>query len=628
MTINHPVRLGEFASLTWNPSRKLNLGKVSVPLTGQLAEDGTTVEVTVGEINAEEVQRLSNVAEEVFTTAQLESTVDADEDEEEEFDPGENFAVWTGVLGMEGVSTGDGRLIETGALNWQTPQDFRSVKEDVGGHDGAVVVGTTLFMDRGENGEIFGTGTFDLGSDEGMESRRQVEAGISTGVSFDLDDMTFEVRVAEELIEKAQAQMDEGGQVELQKSEDGKIVVMQMSPDDEMHVITSARVRASTRVSIPAFAETGIKLVEDDEDSVDGEEAMANLDPEVEGEGVSEEELSADLGEFKNWVSQTGGLPKYIRRIADQLMAKGMGESRAIASAVNTAKRWARGGTVRANGGPRVTAKTVAKAAAAVASWYSKRARANAMSGETESMTAAGGPVRPPREWFSDPKLTGPSPLRVMEDGRVFGHVATWDSCHIGYAQECTAPPESRTGYAFFLSGGLLTDDGSEVSVGHLTLGTGHADEKMKLHAAAAHYDNTGTVMADVSAGEDAHGIWVAGGMRSDLTEAQVRAFRSAPLSGDWRMDQRTGNLEMVAALSVNVPGFPIPRPKALVSSGQVQSLVASGIVEEEETPDPSQLTVEEVAVLRSIVVETQERERIKKAAALADRVKRITEGK
>lgn len=628
MTINHPVRLGEFASLTLDVGRKLNLGKVSVPLTGQLAEDGTTVEISVGEVPANEIQRLSNVAEEVFSEEQIEATLQ--EDAEDDYEPGDDIAVWTGVIGMEGVATGDGRLIEIGALNWQTPQDFRSVKEDVGGHDGAVVVGTTLYMDRDENGEIFATGTFDLGSEEGAESARQVKNGISTGVSMDLDDMTFEVRVAEELIEKTQAAMDGEGQVELQKSEDGKVIVTQMNPDDEMHVITSARVRASTRVSIPAFAETGIKVIEDDEDSLDEEAALEELDPEVEGEGVpeDEEELAAQLGEFKNWVSQTGGLPKYIRSIANQLMAKGMAESRAIASAVNTAKRWARGGTVRANGGPRVSVKTVAKAAAAVSSWYAKRARANAMAGDTESLTAAGGPNRPPREWFSDPKLTGPTPLRVQEDGRVFGHLATWDSCHIAHPDNCTAPPESRTSYSYFLTGGLITDDGSEVSVGHLTLGTGHADEKMKLHAAAAHYDNTGTVMADVSAGEDAYGIWVAGGMRSSLTEEQVRAFRAAPLSGDWRYDQRSGNLELVAALSVNVPGFPIPRPKALVSSGQVQSLVASGIVEEEETPDPSQLTAEEVAVLRSIVVETQERERIKKAAALADRVKRITEGK
>jgi hypothetical protein len=80
-----------------------------------------------------------------------------------------------------------------------------------------------------------------------------------------------------------------------------------------------------------------------------------------------------------------------------------------------------------------------------------------------------------------------------------------------------------------------------------------------------------------VAVGEDAHGIWVAGALRPDVTADKVRALRASPLSGDWR---RIGNnLELVAALAVNTPGFPIPRPSGLVASGHVQSLVASGMV-------------------------------------------------
>lgn len=69
----------------------------------------------------------------------------------------------------------------------------------------------------------------------------------------------------------------------------------------------------------------------------------------------------------KNWVEKTGGLPEYINRIAKDLMDKGMTESHAIATAVNTVKRWARGGG-------KVTPKTRAKAAAALAEWESKKA--------------------------------------------------------------------------------------------------------------------------------------------------------------------------------------------------------------------------------------------------------------
>lgn len=72
-----------------------------------------------------------------------------------------------------------------------------------------------------------------------------------------------------------------------------------------------------------------------------------------------------------NWVSKTGGLPEYINRIAKDLMDKGMSESHAIATAVNTVKKWARG-----EGG--VKPDTRAKAAAALADWERKKVQAHA----------------------------------------------------------------------------------------------------------------------------------------------------------------------------------------------------------------------------------------------------------
>jgi hypothetical protein len=117
------------------------------------------------------------------------------------------------------------------------------------------------------------------------------------------------------------------------------------------------------------------------------------------------------------------------------------------------------------------------------------------------------------------------------------------------------------------------------VRTGKITMGTKHASTKPGISAAMAiaHYENTGNVVADVRAGEDKHGIWVAGALRSTVSPVQVRELRAAPLSGDWR--RMGGGLEMVAALSVNVPGFPVPRPHGLVASGEVQSMVAAGMV-------------------------------------------------
>ncbi|SHL52880.1 hypothetical protein SAMN05443637_1354 [Pseudonocardia thermophila] len=195
-------------------------------------------------------------------------------------------------------------------------------------------------------------------------------------------------------------------------------------------------------------------------------------------------------------------------------------------------------------------------------------------SGDLDSVVAAAAP-RPPAWWFTDPKLDGPTPLQVTEDGRVYGHLATWGQCHVSFPNQCVTPPRSSSGYAYFRVGAVLCDDGTEVAVGHITLDTGHAAPELGRHAAAAHYDNTGTVVADVAAGEDEYGIWVAGALRPHVDELTRAKLRASALSGDWR---RVGDgLELVAALAVNTPGFPIPR--ARVAAGAPLSLVAAGVV-------------------------------------------------
>lgn len=83
---------------------------------------------------------------------------------------------------------------------------------------------------------------------------------------------------------------------------------------------------------------------------------------------------------INNWVERTGGLPDYIKRIAEEIKGSNptWDDGRCIAAAVNTVKRWAVGGTVREHGGPRVKPDTQAKAAAAVAQWEAKKAASRA----------------------------------------------------------------------------------------------------------------------------------------------------------------------------------------------------------------------------------------------------------
>ena len=170
--------------------------------------------------------------------------------------------------------------------------------------------------------------------------------------------------------------------------------------------------------------------------------------------------------------------------------------------------------------------------------------------------------------------LSEPTALTV-QDGLVYGHLALWGSCHVGMGDRCVTPPATATDYAHFHTSTFTTAEGP-IAVGRLTVGCGHAGPRAKAAAAAEHYDNTGTCWAFVRAYEDEHGIAVAGVVNPHADEATVDAGAAAPLSGDWR--NIGGNLELVAALSVNTPGFPVPRSFSN-EAGANMSLVAAGAV-------------------------------------------------
>lgn len=221
------------------------------------------------------------------------------------------------------------------------------------------------------------------------------------------------------------------------------------------------------------------------------------------------------------------------------------------------------------------------------------------------TLVAGGYPVAPPAEWFQNPGFTGETAIQIDDDGRIYGHAAPWGTFHIGFAGQRIEAPRTAADYAYFRTGLIRTADGTDVAIGPITMDTGHAENGLGANSALAHYDNTGTVVADVVVGEDDYGIWVSGALRPGVSDEQVRALRAAPLSGDWR--EIRGNLELVALLAVNTPGFVVPRMSALVASGGVRSLVASGsfgVAEPDESP--IQLTREEKLELRKLVAERQ----------------------
>lgn len=223
------------------------------------------------------------------------------------------------------------------------------------------------------------------------------------------------------------------------------------------------------------------------------------------------------------------------------------------------------------------------------APWSDEPGRQMAM---TEfAVTEHGFPVAPPKEWFTDPNLPGKTPLTVTAEGRVFGHLAAWNECHrdVG-ARECVLAPKSRKGYAPFHLGQVETAEGEVMSVGKIVMDTRHASINLGYAAAAIHYDHTGDEVAVVRAGEDQYGIWVAGSVVPEADTRKVAKLRRSPLSGDWRAVD--GNLELTAALAVNVPAFPV----YAMEDDQRLALVAAGTVypnEEIEAPVETNTTAD-----------------------------------
>lgn len=225
-----------------------------------------------------------------------------------------------------------------------------------------------------------------------------------------------------------------------------------------------------------------------------------------------------------------------------------------------------------------------------------------------------------PAEFFAEPvdldpddgvRIDAPNEAGLM---RASGYVAEWGVCHIGYDGMCKEAPPSVSNYAYFQTGEVNTPDGP-VKVGALTSATGHANPRLAAMPAAAHYDNTGSVWAYVTVGENARGIWFSGMVKPGADEALLNdVVASGRISGDWR--PIGSDLELVAGLTVNVPGFPIVNTRAAAANGRQLSLVAAGVpapkAEEATTisiSDPSS-----ISLIASLVIDEMEAQRVRRA--------------
>ena len=478
--------------------------------------------------------------------------VEDEEVPEGSIDPAEfDMVPWHGVLCPESALSGDNRMFaENSMVNRPLPLPLTYQPKSMAEHGGSVIVGRIDRIFR-EGGLIKAEGVFD-NSEIGYEVIRLLANAMVRGVSVELDAITGEI------------------------TEDGTT-----------QVTTSGRITAATIVQTPAFVEAWVALGHWDDEAIESELATEADELEPSGNPGTFASVPRKTKDGPGWITNPGD----TKRITDYWV-DGRGAAKIGWGApgdfdrcrVNLAKyvqnpEWLAG--LCANLHYRALrswpgAHTIVTSGLEDVSKEDMALVASAVMAEAEVAVSA--------DWFRDPDLDGPTPLTITDEGRVYGHLARWDTCHIGSVDRdggCVTAPPSATNYAYFLTGEVVTDAG-RVAVGQISMGAGHANEKQGIRAAAAHYDSTSASVADVTAGEDDHGIWVAGAIREGVEPREVRKLMASTLSGDWRrvVVGGRGSLELVAALAVNVPGFPTPRTRFSSTPMGQMSLTAAGVLQ------------------------------------------------
>lgn len=169
-------------------------------------------------------------------------------------------------------------------------------------------------------------------------------------------------------------------------------------------------------------------------------------------------------------------------------------------------------------------------------------------------------PDLPIAEWFNEPtQLPEFGAITVTDEGQLFGLLAPKNIAHRGYADKRITVPTKTVDYSRWMNRVTIVADGSRIATGPITMDCGHAPMAGGSGESAKHYDNTCSVVATARVGENKHGIWIAGAVLPGVKPEQITRMLACQLSGDWRPHkEKPGFRELVAALFVPVPGFPV----------------------------------------------------------------------
>src|SRR5688572_6100219 len=161
---------------------------------------------------------------------------------------------WHGVLTVEGIESGDGRMFSANGLTWDEPPlplMWQKETSHGGQNDVSVRVGSVERIwrepDPSGRADVFlinGEGRLDLGNPDGAEVYRRMKGKFLRGNSVDVDSVR-------------------GADVELTYPEStGERGVTSLFAAPELTTYRHGRIRATTLVEIPAFTEARLELTD------------------------------------------------------------------------------------------------------------------------------------------------------------------------------------------------------------------------------------------------------------------------------------------------------------------------------------------------------------------------------
>ena len=190
---------------------------------------------------------------------------------------------WQGIIAVEGEPTGDGRMIERGAIRFDNLPVALIWDREEGDHTGMVIGFCDEVWRDGDY--LMGAGEFSESQDESTQAAvaRAIELlrEGAVGVSVALDDESRELRIDPSVLEDIEIVDDpedpenSDGDEEEETDADGRVIVARMSSSDYLDVTTDGRLRHVAIVDTAAFINARIALEGDPAAEEEDEEDLA-----------------------------------------------------------------------------------------------------------------------------------------------------------------------------------------------------------------------------------------------------------------------------------------------------------------------------------------------------------------